>query len=84
MIFVFVFDVIQNCNCFETDVGSTIIFEKRLSNAPSFLYIIRIRQCCCTNTLNLSTSYAGLNILEASREPVAPPAPTSGISSMKR
>ena len=69
-----------------TDVGSTITFWKRLSKAPSFSIYWRYSSNVVAPTHWISPlAKAGLNMLEASSEPVAPPAPTIvWISSMNK
>ena len=69
-----------------TEVGSTITFWKRLSKAPSFsIYCLYSSSVVAPIHCISPLAKAGLNILEASSEPVAPPAPTIvWISSMNR
>ena len=60
-----------------TLVGFTIIFWNRLSRAPSFSILVRyssrvVAPIHCISPL----ASAGFNMFEASKDPVAPPAPT--------
>jgi hypothetical protein len=57
-----------------TEVGSTIIFENVFLKHHLFQYTVCIRRVA--QYIDFSSAKAGLNILDASREPVAPPAPT--------
>ena len=57
--------------------GSIITFWKRLSKAPSFSICIRYSsKVDAPIHCNSPRAKAGLKILEASKEPLAPPAPT--------
>ena len=57
--------------------GSMITFWKRLSNAPSFsICILYSSNVEAPMHCNSPRANAGLNILDASNEPLAPPAPT--------
>ena len=57
--------------------GSTSTFWNLLSNAPSFsMYCLYSSNVEAPITCSSPLASAGLNMLEASNEPVAPPAPT--------
>ncbi|MCY1552913.1 hypothetical protein D9M68_893460 [compost metagenome] len=66
--------------------GSISTFWKRRSNAPSFSILVRYSsKVDAPIHCSSPRARAGLKILEASSEPLAPPAPTIvWISSMKR
>ncbi len=68
------------------DVGSTITFWNLLSSAPSFSICCRYSSSVVAPMHCISPrASAGLSILAASSEPLAPPAPTIVcISSIKR
>ena len=60
-----------------TDVGSTIIFWNLLSRAPSFsMYFLYSSNVVAPIHWISPLARAGLNIFDASRLPMAPPAPT--------
>ena len=69
-----------------TEVGSTKTFWNLLSSAPSFsMYCLYSSNVVAPTHCISPRASAGLNILLASKDPVAPPAPTMVcISSIKR
>ena len=69
-----------------TDVGSTIIFWNLLSSAPSFsIYFLYSSSVVAPIHWISPLAKAGLNMFEASKLPIAPPAPTIvWISSMNK
>ena len=68
------------------DVGSTIIFWNLLSRAPSFsIYFLYSSRVVAPIHWISPLANAGLNMLDASKLPIAPPAPTIvWISSMNK
>ena len=69
-----------------TEVGSTITFWNLRSKAPSFsIYCLYSSSVVAPIHCSSPLAKAGLNMLDASKEPVAPPAPTMvWISSMNK
>jgi hypothetical protein len=59
-----------------TEVGSTIIFEIVSLMHHLFQYIVYTHLVLLLQYIDFSLAKAGLNMLEASKDPVAPPAPT--------